>query len=347
MYYSYVYRITNLSENKHYIGSRYCVMDNRHSMDALKDLLVYQTSSTDITFKNDLRLNITNTNKYKCKIVKQFKTANEALIFENKFHNKVDVLKNYNNFYNKSIAVVFNTEELKYKGEIVWDIAIQKEIVINSISEFNNMYYDMGYPCSIHSLLCGGTELAYNRFCKINNKHKFEYLNDIHTFYDIDGTDYKVLHSNLNIFSVYIQQKNNVKRQANVHGRLIKEKRNTAHNLYTDKKLRDELMTTYLFGNEDIIYRVRKYDLSKFEKYISNNPNNKSSNLLRIISENKNHVSAYGYNLLNVNNIDSLDNINFVDFVKNINRHKVVDYFSKPLSYTDNPIIVLKGNNND
>lgn len=331
MYYSYVYRITNLIENKHYIGSRYCIMNNRYSMDALEDLLSYQTSSTDGIFKNDLRLNITNTNKYKCKIVKQFKTASEALIFENKFHNKVNILSHNNKFYNRSIAVVFNKDELKYRGEIVWDIIMQKEIIINSISEFNNMYYYMGCPCNIYGLLCGNVELAYNRFCKINNKDKFKYLNNIYTFYDLDGSSYTVLHSNLNIFSTYIKHKNDINGQVNIYNRLIKEKRNNAYNLYINKEVRDELITIYLFGNKDIIYRVRKCDLSSFEKYISNNPKNKSSNLLRIILGNTNNISAYGYTLLNVDYLNKLDKLNIVDFVENMDNYKVVDCFSKPL----------------
>ena len=90
--YHYVYRITNLVENKHYYGCRSC------NTDPLKDLGInYFSSSTDKKFIEEQKLKPTN---FKYKIIKIYKTREEALTLEVKLHFKFNV--GYNkSFYNK------------------------------------------------------------------------------------------------------------------------------------------------------------------------------------------------------------------------------------------------------
>jgi hypothetical protein len=81
--YHYVYRITNLVENKHYYGKRSSkikpILDLGHK---------YFSSSRDKNFIQDQKANPTH---YKYKIVANFETSESALTFEIKLHNKFNV----------------------------------------------------------------------------------------------------------------------------------------------------------------------------------------------------------------------------------------------------------------
>ena len=91
--YHYVYRITNLVESKHYYGKRSSKIEPH--LDLGKK---YFSSSRDKDFMRDQKENPQN---YKYKVVIICKTAERALKFEIKLHNKFNVGKN-ESFYNKS-----------------------------------------------------------------------------------------------------------------------------------------------------------------------------------------------------------------------------------------------------
>ncbi len=122
--YHYVYRITNLVENKHYYGKR--------STKTLPHLDLghrYFSSSKDKSFINDQKINPSH---YKYKIIANFETAKKAISFEIKLHNKFNVGQNPF-FYNlakqtstgfDSTGISFLTKEQreqrseKWKGEL-------------------------------------------------------------------------------------------------------------------------------------------------------------------------------------------------------------------------------------
>jgi sRNA-binding regulator protein Hfq len=89
----YVYRISNIKENKHYYGVR------SSSIEPKLDLGVkYFSSSSDKEFINEQK---ENKYKFKYKIIKTFETRKEAINLEIFLHNKFDVGCNVS-FYNKS-----------------------------------------------------------------------------------------------------------------------------------------------------------------------------------------------------------------------------------------------------
>ena len=89
---SYVYRITNIKEQKYYYGSR-----KSKKEDLMQDLKSYRSS-----FKKWFKVDqINNPDNYKYKIIRVFETRDEATIFESKLHYKFDV-KTHSKFYNLS-----------------------------------------------------------------------------------------------------------------------------------------------------------------------------------------------------------------------------------------------------
>lgn len=91
--YHYVYRITNLIENKHYYGSRTC-----KGINPIEDLgIKYISSSHDIDFICEQKDHPEN---FKYKIIRIFNTRYDANLFEIYIHEKFDV-KNNDNFYNR------------------------------------------------------------------------------------------------------------------------------------------------------------------------------------------------------------------------------------------------------
>lgn len=95
--YHYVYRITNIVNNKHYYGKRSTPKQKeRYPLDDLG--IIYFSSSTDKDFKLDQQQNPQN---YKYKIIKTFSTKNDAVDFEVHLHKKFNV-KLHEKFYNKA-----------------------------------------------------------------------------------------------------------------------------------------------------------------------------------------------------------------------------------------------------
>jgi len=90
--YHYVYRITNVVENKHYYGKRSSKCDPKQDLG-----VKYFSSSTDKEFILDHKLNPQN---YRYKIVQQFKDGKSAILRESKLHFKFNVSSNLK-FYNK------------------------------------------------------------------------------------------------------------------------------------------------------------------------------------------------------------------------------------------------------
>lgn len=90
--YHYVYRITNVVENKHYYGKRSSKCDPKEDLGKK-----YFSSSTDKEFKIDQKLNPQN---YRYKIVARFHTAYLAITRESKLHDLFNVGSN-KKFYNK------------------------------------------------------------------------------------------------------------------------------------------------------------------------------------------------------------------------------------------------------
>jgi hypothetical protein len=90
----YVYRITNINERKHYIGVRSC-----HYLPILDLGIKYFSSSHDKVF---LKTQKEFPFAFKYKILKTFDYRENAVLFEIKYHKKLDVAKNPK-FYNKSI----------------------------------------------------------------------------------------------------------------------------------------------------------------------------------------------------------------------------------------------------
>ena len=89
--YYYIYRITNVEENKHYYGCRVSYI--LPSIDLGNK---YISSSSDITFKEE---QILNKEKFKYKVVKIFNNNNDKILYECFLHQYFDV-KNHNSFYN-------------------------------------------------------------------------------------------------------------------------------------------------------------------------------------------------------------------------------------------------------
>lgn len=89
----YVYRITNMHENRHYYGTRSCKSEPD------KDIgFTYFSSSKDIHFRDDQQENPQN---YKYKVIRLFESRQDAIAFEIKLHVKFNVSAN-ESFYNRS-----------------------------------------------------------------------------------------------------------------------------------------------------------------------------------------------------------------------------------------------------
>jgi hypothetical protein len=92
--YNYLYRITNIIENRHYYGSRTC-----HKITPQEDLGIrYFSSSTDKKFLNDQKENPQN---YRYKVIIISKFRKKVVELEIKLHKRFKVHTNLN-FYNKA-----------------------------------------------------------------------------------------------------------------------------------------------------------------------------------------------------------------------------------------------------
>ena len=103
--YHYVYRITNLVENKHYYGKRSSKIEPKFDLGRK-----YFSSSKNKNFLNDQKQNPQN---YKYKVIRCFSSCEKALLFEIKLHNKFNVARNPN-FYNSAqqTTTKFSTQKL-------------------------------------------------------------------------------------------------------------------------------------------------------------------------------------------------------------------------------------------
>lgn len=91
--YHYVYRITNILENKHYYGTR-----TSKNILPIEDIgKKYKSSSTDKVFMREQREHPEN---FKYKIIREFKDRRTAIKFEILLHNKFNVGVN-EKFYNR------------------------------------------------------------------------------------------------------------------------------------------------------------------------------------------------------------------------------------------------------
>jgi len=115
--YYYVYRITNIQLNKHYIGYRHCFCD------PINDIgFKYFSCSKDKEFKKD---QILNKEHYTYTIIETFKTKEDALKLEIKLHNKFNVGIN-ESFYNraKQTSDGFDRTGIKHTDKVKRKISI-------------------------------------------------------------------------------------------------------------------------------------------------------------------------------------------------------------------------------
>lgn len=158
----YIYRITNVVENKHYYGYR--GTNNKPENDLGKK---YFSSSTD---KDFLKLQKTNPEQFKYKVIKEYQTKEQAVLKEVELHAKFDV-KNHPKFYNLSnqLSLGFSANNKGRPGLKGSDNGMAKEINIYDskcnlkltsygsfedfckdnklpLTTFRNSYYNGGRP---------------------------------------------------------------------------------------------------------------------------------------------------------------------------------------------------------
>lgn len=108
--YHYVYRITNIVENKHYYGVRSSKIIPKDDLGKK-----YFSSSTDKKFMSEQKEHPEN---FKYKIIKVFETRRDAELLEKKLHKKFHVSDN-DKFYNRCISTLmgFSVEGTKWSEE--------------------------------------------------------------------------------------------------------------------------------------------------------------------------------------------------------------------------------------
>lgn len=129
--YNYVYRITNMKSSKHYYGVRSSKVEPKLDLG-----IKYFSSSSDKKFIKEQK---ENKSIFKYKIIKIYKTREEATNLEIKLHDKFDVAKN-EMFYNKSkqTSCKFDTSGTKLSKEHIetkksWcaHIVVKKEELVH------------------------------------------------------------------------------------------------------------------------------------------------------------------------------------------------------------------------
>ena len=171
-YYSYVYRITHLPSGFHYYGSRFCIMKNRYSHEALEDLKKYQSSSKNENWKQRIK---EYPEEFKFKIIKKFYENRKigemkALNYEAKLHNKFDVVNNPK-FINRHNEPEFNLE--KYTNRIFELIDFEgKEVKFkwDDIPNILDRYNIVGYKSTLLSVLNTSIKIAKNQAYHVQNK---------------------------------------------------------------------------------------------------------------------------------------------------------------------------------
>ena len=131
--YYYVYRITNLLDNKHYYGKRGCNIPPKYDLG-----VKYFSSSYDKKF---IKLQKENPSIFKYKVIKIFSCNNKASLFEIKLHKYFNVGIN-KNFYNRCIqtdtkfdrtGIKMSVEDKKTRGKPV--INLDTKEIYYSIKE--------------------------------------------------------------------------------------------------------------------------------------------------------------------------------------------------------------------
>lgn len=162
--YHYVYRITNIVENKHYYGKRSSKISPRLDIG-----VKYFSSSSDKDFIRDQKENQQN---YKYKIVSTHITATAAVTKEIRLHAKFNV-KNNVNFYNKanqlSNGVCLSSDDHPMKGKHHKEST--KEKIRNSLT---------GYKHSAFSRANMGTKEG----TRTGNKHPMAKAANIYRYSD-------------------------------------------------------------------------------------------------------------------------------------------------------------------
>ena len=207
--YHYVYRITNINEDKHYYGARTSKIHSK------KDIGIYYfSSSSNNEFINEQK---ENKNNFKYKVIKIFSSREKAIELEVFLHNKFNVGVN-NKFYNKvkQSSKKFDTTGIKQKESQI-SLKRNKIIVKNELGETfqidaNDERYLSGelIPINKNKVVvkdCKGNilrvdkdderylsgELTHINKGRVWNKNQKESLSDIVTAKNIfDGKVYKI-----------------------------------------------------------------------------------------------------------------------------------------------------------
>lgn len=156
--YHYVYRITNLIENKHYYGSR------SSTCEPIMDLgIKYFSSISSSAYKwivKDQKINKCN---YKYKVLKVFNTNKEKIIYESYLHYKFDV-KNNAYFYNLSnqTPTGFNTNGITGNKHPLYGKPRDTATKIKISNALTNKYKHTEHPNygvkrPLFSLTCSGS----------------------------------------------------------------------------------------------------------------------------------------------------------------------------------------------
>jgi hypothetical protein len=147
-YYTYVYRITHLWHRIHYYGVRHAIQ--KYSGIALEDLRIYQSSSRNREFKEELKLH---PELFNFKLLKVFRTnrqyefgnnidfngciISQARKLEIKLQRKFQVDTN-RKFYNMSIIEFEGGSE--WDEVTIWDLENDCEYVVESAREFSKEF---------------------------------------------------------------------------------------------------------------------------------------------------------------------------------------------------------------
>ncbi len=119
----YVYRITDLKSNKHYVGVR---SSHRFPTDDIG--VIYFTSSKNKDFKTRFK---NNPKQFKIKIVKIFNNRKDAIKLEIKYHNRLDVAK-HSKFYNKINQQSVFSDNFKGKVAVAYKENPEKIFIVTS-----------------------------------------------------------------------------------------------------------------------------------------------------------------------------------------------------------------------
>jgi len=130
-YFFYVYRITNIQENKHYYGSKY---SKKTAIAIPKEHIgsIYFSSSTDKEFIKDQK---EKPHLFKYKVIKVFNTPEQAIALEIRLHAKFDV-KNHTSFYNNANQTSTRFNGINKGSITIHQGKLEKKINPDDLSEY-------------------------------------------------------------------------------------------------------------------------------------------------------------------------------------------------------------------